>query len=601
MCGIIGRINYFDEVNESTFCTMRDTMRHRGPDGSGIYISEDRKIALGHRRLSINDLSDKGTQPMCNEDSTIWLTCNGEIYNYELLRKELEKLGHQFSSKSDSEVIIHGYEEWGVSILNKLKGMFAFAIWDSRENQLFLARDRFGIKPLYYCPDKSSFVFASELKGIVADRQLPREIDYSSFCDFFVYRYVPSPKTIWKNMYKLPPAHYMLANRDGTSSIHQYWDVPLADQSPSNQEAIEKVDEMLSQSIHEHTLSDVPLGSFLSGGYDSSAIVYYLNKRNYSPQTFSVGFENWEQSEHKYAEMVSETFKTKHTSKIIGRESLDLVEMLAYHFDEPIADISIVPTYVVSKAASNDVKAVLSGEGADEIFGGYGWHQLESHKNTSQSILSRVASLLKPSNGQYTVDGYSNAMAMGYFDQSELRSLLHDDLWPEISTDTNWFYRNHFNGTLSSSVKCFQRMDVSCFMSELVLTKIDRASMANSLEVRVPFLDHQLLEYMFRLSDKTYFKEGYKKYLLYENIKSALPSEILSRSKQGFVGPDSYYEETSWYKDIILGGELIADRIIRRETIEKWLQTREFWKLWKVLIMEFWYSKWCGANSEHQF
>lgn len=591
MCGIIGRINYTEEVNEAAFCNMRDTMRHRGPDDSGLFISEDRKVALGHRRLSLNDLSEKGQQPMSNEDGSIWLTCNGEIYNYAQLKGELENLGHRFSSSSDSEVIIHGYEEWGVDVLNKIKGMFAFGIWDAKQQQLLLARDRFGIKPLYYCPDPKSFVFASELKGIVADKNIPRELDYGSFCDYFVYRYVPSPQTIWKNMFKLPPAHYMIVKRDGTSSTQEYWNVRFGENIPTDREAVEKVDDLLRRSIREHTLSDVPLGSFLSGGYDSSAIVYYLNKQQYDTQTFSVGFENWEHSEHKYAEIVSKTFNTKHTSKIIGKESLDLVEKLAFYYDEPIADISIVPTYVVSKAASEDVKAVLSGEGADEIFGGYGWHQPNMDNSIPLTLLNKIKNLMSPQ-GPYTVPNYSNAMSMGKFDTEVLKDLLVDDLHSEIKDNPAWFYQTHFKNGNTASVKSFQYLDIKCFMSELVLTKIDRASMANSLEVRVPFLDHELVEYMFQISEQVYFKKNYKKFMLYENIKAALPKQILDRSKQGFVGPDSYYQEISWYKNTLLGGALISEGIIKQQTIEKWLNTKDHWRLWKVLVMEHWFRKW---------
>jgi asparagine synthase (glutamine-hydrolysing) len=583
MCGILGQINKEEKIDRDSFVRMLDTMDHRGPDGRGLYFSSDSKIALGHRRLALIDLSEKGQQPLFNEDKTIRLTVNGEIYNSPELKKVLQQKGHIFYSETDSEVIIHGYEEWGAEVLNKLKGMFAFGLWDEKKQQLFLARDRFGIKPLYYYNDGNHFIFSSEIKGIVKNAEIKKEIDYSSFCDYFVYRYIPSPKTIWKNINKIPPAHYILLEKNHVIQQTEYWKLNSGDESFGEEEAISKVNELLLNSVKEHTLSDLPVGSFLSGGYDSSAIVYYLYKLKYNTNTFSIGFENWDKSEHRYAEIVADLFNTNHTSEIIGPQELGLVDKLVYHYDEPIADISIIPTFEVSKVASTKCKAVFSGEGADEIFSGYTWHrQTAAYKNLS--IFFRKED-------PFSVKRYADAMAMGLFTKKELKGLLNNDLHRNIPEDPFWFYRKHYKEEFTP-VKRFQYLDIKTFMGELVLTKVDRASMANSLEVRVPFLDHELVEFMFHLPESAYIREGYKKYLLYKNIEKALPENILQRSKQGFVGPDSYYQNMEWYKNILSNSKLISDNIIRKEFTDKLLTKKDHWRLWKVVVMEKWYQQW---------
>jgi len=591
MCGIVGRLNYDVEINKDEFIAMRDTLVHRGPDGYGLYFSENNRTALGHRRLSFLDLTDAGTQPMCNEDKTLWLTINGEIYNYKELRKTLQDKGHIFKSETDSEVVIHGYEEWGVDVLNRLNGMFAFGLWDNSKKLLFLARDRFGIKPIYYYKSKNTFIFASEIKAIVKDRSIPRNIDYKSFSDFFVYRYIPSPNTIWENIFKLPPAHYLIVKDNEVRESCCYWQLTSENKTEDTEEIIEKTNYLLYESVKKHIQSDVPVGSFLSGGYDSSALVYYLHCLKYPAQTFSIGFEGWEQSEHQYAQIVADTFKMKNNAIIIGKESLQHLQHLSYIYDEPIADISTIPTYMVSKEASKSVKTVLSGEGADEIFCGYTWHK-DIYDNTSnQTFLNKLILRLSGSDIPFTVKEYSHAMAMGLFDKPQLKGLLNSDLHKFINPNPFWFYQSHYKKELSR-IKQVQYMDIKTFMGELVLTKVDRASMANALEVRVPFLEHKLIDYLFNLEESSYYKPEYKKFLLYENIKNHLPSVIMKRSKQGFVGPDSYYQDIDFYKSYLFDGQLIKSQIINKDTVLQWLNQKDHWRLWKLLVMELWYNKW---------
>ncbi len=584
MCGIIGQINNEIPINKHLFEQMRDTLTHRGPDGYGTYISDNGKNALGHRRLSLIDLSATGTQPICNENKTIWITVNGEIYNYKKLKEQLISLGHSFYTNTDSETIVHAYEQWGTEVFQRLKGMYAIGIWDDNKKELIIARDRFGIKPIYYYKDDSSFIFASEIKAIIKNPDIPRNINFESFSNYFIYRYIPCPNTIWKNIYKLPPAHYLIL-KNNQIDIKKYWSLNASSNEIDTYAAINKVNDLISTSVKEHLQADIPVGTFLSGGYDSSALVYYQNLINYLPKTFSIGFKNWNKSEHKFAEIVANKFDTEHYSEIISKDDYDTIDHLMYYYDEPIADISILPTFFVSKLASKKVKAVISGEGADEIFAGYTWHR------ASKSSLSNKEKAYYFLKNKYAVNDYASAMSMGMFDSTNIHKLINTDLVDNIPKDTFWFYRKHYLSDVSN-IKRFQFLDINTFMSELVLTKIDRASMANSLEVRVPFLDHELVEYMFSLNENSYIDKKKKKMLLYENIKDHLPKEILSRKKQGFVGPDKFYMNYNWYKDVIFSGKLISDKIINRNYIKKLINNKDQWRLWKIAVMEIWYSKW---------
>lgn len=592
MCGIVGYLNFKRSIEHTELVEMRDTIRHRGPDDEGAAFFENNSIALGHRRLSFLDLSSAGKQPMCNEDETIWIILNGEIYNYVELRAELEKHNHVFKTHSDTETIIHGYEEWGYDVVSHLKGMFAFGLLDLKRKKFFLARDRFGIKPLYYHQSESCFVFASELKAIIKCREVRREIDYTSFADYFTYRYIPSPKTIWKNISKLPPAHYLVYDYvERKTEINEYWKLSFRDKSENDFELAKEVGELISQSVAIHARSDVPVGSFLSGGYDSSAVVYFLTQHGYTPETFSIGFKDWYDSEDQYAEIVAKLLKVPLTVTLEDDESLDLLDIMPDVYDEPLADISILPTWLVSHTAVKKVKAVMSGEGADELFGGYTWQKQFVSMNNELNRLKRLYLRLLGTPAFNTVEFYADAMSMGRFNSQELRKLLSPDLHRNIADDTEWFYRRHFDSSLSP-LKSIQLMDIKCFMGEQVLTKIDRASMANSLEVRVPFLDHELFEKVLQVKESVYFKPGITKFLVYENVKHFLPEKILQRPKQGFVGPDDFYMNMQRYRKIIENSRLIRDGIVHREYCKGLLESKDHWRLWKLAVMEKWYNRW---------
>ena len=592
MCGIVGHIKVSGKVDHTVFDRMRDALTHRGPDDADSHFFDGDSMALGHRRLSFLDLSAAGRQPMSNEDDTIWIVLNGEIYNYIELREILVKEGHQFKTQSDTEVILHGYEQWGIEVVNKLKGMFAFGLADTRMDKVYLVRDRFGIKPLYYCHNADGLIFASELKAILEDKTVKRGIDFSSFADYFVYRYIPSPKTIWKGISKVPPAFYLEYDiRSNYISKKEYWTLPFGNKNIAEEELVSSFGAKLDSSVHIHARSDVPIGAFLSGGYDSSAIVYYLTSAGYKPETFSIGFDQWANSEHQYAAIVAERFGVPLSTTMTDDSSRDILDIMPQVYDEPIADISIIPTWMVSHLAVKKVKAVMSGEGADELLGGYTWQKQFLVQN-QRSLLEKAKSYFS-SDSRTTVSYYAQAMAMGRFDRKELSELFTSDYQQYIPDDTDWFYKQNFDPGLSP-LQSIQKMDIKCFMGELVLTKIDRASMANSLEVRVPFLDHELFETVLKANEKRYFKPDVTKYLLFENIKKHLPEQILNRPKQGFVGPDSYYMDLAFYKNILDGSMLVRDGVIRKEYYLQLLADKEHWKLWKLSVMEKWYQYWCG-------
>lgn len=588
MCGITGWISIKEQINQIKFDRMISSLHHRGPDDKGSFFNEEKNIALGHTRLSFLDLSKSGTQPMSNNDATVHITFNGEIYNYLELREQL-KPNYTFKTNTDTEVILAAYHNWGIDFVKYLRGMFALAIFDEKKQKLLLVRDRFGIKPLYYFAGEKDFLFASELKAIMASEVPERKIDYTSFADFFVYRYIPSPKTIWQGISKLPPAHYLELNTSNLSfKITEYWK-PSFDNINSNENGlIEEINTLLQESVKEHIRADVPIGSFLSGGYDSSAMVHYMKQLGENPDTFSIGFANWPQSEHYYAEIVANHLNVPNESVIADESSLNYIELMPEVYDEPIADISIIPTYMVSQLARKKVKAVLSGEGADELFGGYTWQKEFYTLNNPENLKEKIALFFKKPD---VIDYYANAMSMGLFDKNELTRMLHPDLYQYIQDDVNWYYRKHYQKGLSP-LKTIQYLDMKCFMGELVLTKIDRASMANSLEVRVPFLDHRIFEKIFSLKEENYYKKSSTKYILHENLKNHLPQEILERRKQGFVGPDNYYMNIDWYKEILKDAQLIKLGLIKKEYIDNLLKETYNWKLWKLAVMEKWLKKW---------
>jgi len=584
MCGILAIASPARKLEKNEVEKMLAVLSHRGKDNQTVVLRQDGKIGMGHVRLSLIDLSEQANQPMCNENETIWLTFNGEIYNFIEIRNELIQLGHIFKSRSDAEVIIHGYEQWGTDVLQRLNGMFAFVIYDEKTHRMFIARDRIGIKPLYFSFFKQNLMVASEIKSILQHPEFIKEINETSLCEYFTYRYVPSPNTIFKNISKLPPAFYLMVDTHTLEyREHEYWTLSL-DDKPFNDNLEEEVHKKLNASVVMHLQSDVPVGIFLSSGIDSSTIAYLTQKNKYNPQAFTIGFETWDKSEHIRAREIATQLEIEYKEKILTAESIKNIYESVYHYDEPIADISIVPTFEISRFASSQVRTVLSGEGGDELFAGYGWHK----KWMRQQLLNQIGIGL---NNNYLVNYYAQSMAMGMFDENELKELLPNDKWEFIPEDVFHFYRKHYKKGVDP-LKALQYLDLKTFLAELVLTKVDRASMAHTLEVRVPFLNHELVEFMFLLPRKQVFKKGEQKYLLQNVLKSKIEASILQQPKQGFVGPDKFYEQKLFYSEKLKKSKLAQNGYLKQTTINKYLQMNDFWRLWKILILENWFNYW---------
>ena len=404
MCGISGIVHLGDRkpVDASALKRMCDTLAHRGPDDEGFYIKGN--VGLSIRRLSIIDLAT-GHQPISNEDGNVWIVFNGEIYNFAALRDDLRGKGHEFVTNTDTETIVHAYEEYGVDCVKRLNGMFAYAIWDEREQRLVLTRDRIGIKPLYYYLDERVLVFGSELKALLANPSVPRDLDHEALDAFLTFEYIPAPLSIFKGIRKLPPGHTLVL-KNGEARIEQYWEVSQGPSSGDENELSERLYDLVKDAVRMRLVSDVPLGAFLSGGVDSSAIVCAMSELMDRPvQTFSIGFDDPSYNELGYARKVADHFGTDHHEEVIRPDVVDLVEGLVGYLDEPMADVSIFPTYLVSRLARRDVTVVLSGDGGDELFAGYDWYLAERYARyygmlpgpLRRSLLPKIMSLVPPS------------------------------------------------------------------------------------------------------------------------------------------------------------------------------------------------------------
>ncbi len=616
MCGIIGIISN-EAIDPNLVMKMRDTLIHRGPDDQGLYINDNKLVAFGHRRLSIIDLTPKGKQPMSNEDGTIWIVFNGEIYNFKELKQELIKFGHKFKSSSDTEVIIHGYEEWGVKILERLRGMFAFGIWDENEKKLILARDRIGIKPLYYYYSGNKFIFASEIKAIIKDNAIPRKINLNALKYFLKYTYIPAPYSIWENIYKLPHAHYLVL-KVNKINIKRYWNLQLKNEKIKSTQYLKQTKHLLEESIKYRFISDVPVGILLSGGLDSSVVTAFGSKLKNDLISFSVGFENDNRSELKYARIVANQFKTKKVERIFNSQKLrELLDKILYYYDEPLGVSSIFPTFLLMETASKYVKVALSGDGGDEVFGGYTWYydflkvKIISNLSWIWQLFNKIfAKLLKTPTNHFlerifrqikllSVNEFERyrLLTTPRFEDYEINQLINTGYSRELKKD-NTFRKNAKNGL--RNIKDLQIFDLNTFLVDSILVKVDRASMANSLEVRVPFLDHKLLEYVMTLPPSIIFKNFEKKHILKKIAKPFLPKNIINRRKQGFSAPIvnmGFIDDNIHVLDDPL---TVKNNILNKKYIEKLIKKKELnsTKLWLLILFELWYQKWHMHHNE---
>jgi asparagine synthase (glutamine-hydrolysing) len=577
MCGICG---YFEPdstltADRATVRAMTDTLTHRGPDDGGYYCG--RGVALGHRRLSIIDVSG-GHQPLANEDESVWIAFNGEIYNFQDLNDRYLRSGHTFQTRSDTETVVHLYEELGEECFAKLRGMFAIALWDNRRRRLVVARDRIGKKPLYYYWDGRRFVFGSEIKALWPAGGLRRDIDLEAMSDYFSYLYVPAPKTIYKHVRKLRPAHYIVVDENGLREV-PYWDLRFdEDRSLGESAWSERLLSEYRESVRVRLISDVPLGAFLSGGVDSSSVVALMNGLQPPVTTCSIGFTEQAWNEADDARAFAQSLGADHHEQMVSPETVDIVDKLAWHYDEPFADSSAVPTYYVSKLARQHVTVALSGDGGDENFAGYRRYKFDIRENRMRSLLpaGMRRAVFGPLSEWYpkadwaprvfraktTLQSLARSPIEGWFNTMssvppEMKPAL---LGPDVLCQLNGYdsmsvLEYHFNraGTNDPLARVLYT-DIKTYLVDDILTKVDRASMANSLEVRCPLLDHELMETAARIPSHLKLRGAVGKYILKRAVEPVVPREILDRRKWGFGVPLA-----KWFRNDLK--QFAADRI----------------------------------------
>jgi asparagine synthase (glutamine-hydrolysing) len=557
VCGICGKV-YLDPTRYATapeVLLMANTLTRRGPDAAGVHV--DRHAGLGHRRLAVIDV-EASKQPMSNADGTIWISYNGEIYNFAELRADLIARGHRFKTAGDTEVIVHLYEEFGPDCVRRMRGMFAFAIWDSRSDTLFLARDRIGIKPLYYMLTEEAFLFGSELKAIAVDESFQhyKQIDLTAVHAYLSFLCVPDPVSIYRGVFKLPAGH-TLTLRNGRIQLDRYWDVNFeADYGPRPDEWRERLFEKLREAVRIRLVADVPLGAFLSGGIDSSTVVALMAHLMDQPvKTFSIGFTEQRYDEASDAKLVAKHLGTDHTELILTpSEALSVIPDVLANFDEPYADSSAIPTYYVSELARRHVTVALSGDGGDELFGGYPWRQVRPPYQRALSGLPyparagmrRIARFLPSglpgSNFLRRVDIPYNRYildAMAVFDEQDRAGLYSESATEQLGREDPYAYHLPHLSRLPHRPWTARMMeyDLKTYLPNDILTKVDRMSMMHSLEARVPLLDHELVELAAEIPPELKIRHGIGKQILKEVIAPLLPREVMTKKKQGFSIP----------------------------------------------------------------
>ena len=623
MCGIAGFISKEKDVpileREILLDRMCKIITHRGPDEQGLAV--EGRAALGMRRLSIIDLKG-GQQPIYTEDGNLFIVFNGEIYNYPELKKELERLGHRFKTNSDTETILYAYKQFGAECLQKLRGMFAFAIWNKRDESLFIARDRVGKKPLFYAlTEKGNFVFGSELKVLQTHGEISNEFDYAAFDSYLTFGYVPEEFCIFRDVRKLAPAHF-LTFKNGKITTEKYWDFryekPL--EIKSEDEYAEQLRELIKESVKIRLISEVPLGAFLSGGVDSSCIVGMMSEISDKPvKTFSIGFNEDSFDELKYARIAAKHFDTEHHEFVVTPDLVEIVDELVWHFDEPFADPSALPTFMVSKMARDFVTVVLSGDGGDELFAGYTRYVTDKRRSglgrlpfaLRRNLLKPLSEALphnaKGKNYLYNVsleavERYIDSVS--HFGSLQRRSLYAADFLQNLNGDfgkaEKVFHQIANQVSTGNPTDNLLYLDSKTYLVSDILTKVDRMSMAASLEVRVPLLDHKLIEFVTQIPTELKLKGLETKYIFRKAVKGFVPDEILNRPKQGFGVPLNEWINLQ-LKD------RIHETLTERKTLERGFFDAKYIKillhehsnkrrdhsyaLWILYILELWQRK----------
>jgi asparagine synthase (glutamine-hydrolysing) len=605
MCGIVG----FNWEDEKKIRSLAALLHHRGPEQEGFHVADG--VSLGHKRLCIIDLSLKGRQPIYNEDKTICVSYNGEIFNFEGLKQELEKAGHQFESHTDTEVLVHGYEQWGTGLLEKLNGQFAFCIFDKKKNIFFLARDRLGIKPLYYYCDDRNFIFGSELKVFLRS-DIRKEINKNALDYYLIFGNTPFEQSILDGVKKLPAGCYLIYNlkERKLQKYQRYWAVSFDEQTDFTEDELKKqIASRLEESVRMQLISDVPLGAFLSGGVDSSIIVSIMRKYVSELNTFSIRFDRPDYNESQYAKIVSDKFHTLHHEIEFNAESVrDLIAELPYFYDEPFGDSSMIPTCLVCRVAKKYVTVSLSGTGGDELFGGYPRYnkfivlkKLNLLPTAFKYILGRsveAANLLLKKDGFNKLVTFLGRRQPDYIIYLQLFSYMFRSKDESIEKLAPFDYlRKHFR--YDDDITNTMNFDINEYLPDCLLVKEDRASMAVSLEARVPFLDHQLVEFAATIPPRFKIKMGRKKYILKKAFSDVLPREILYRRKQGFGVPLEHY-----FRDKLRDytrGEIFDfdaynyyDKNLLKELWARHQQkTSDYSRLfWSIMMFNLWFKKW---------
>jgi asparagine synthase (glutamine-hydrolysing) len=604
MCGIVG----FNWEDQRQIQLLASLLNHRGPEQEGYHVADG--VSIGHKRLRIIDLSEKGRQPIYNEDKTICISFNGEIFNFEQIKSELEKLGHRFESHTDTEVIVHGYEQWGTEVLQRLNGQFAFCVFDRKKKTLFLARDRAGIKPLYYYSKDGRFIFGSELKVFIKS-DIKKEISRHALDYYLLFGNTPFEQSILEDVKKLPAAHYLIydmADRK-IQKCERYWDVSFDDQLDCGEDELKRqIRARIEQSVRMQLISDVPLGAFLSGGVDSSIIVSIMRKYVKELNTFSIRFDRADYNESHYAKIVSDKFQTIHHE--IGFNAANVRELigeLPYYYDEPFGDPSMIPTSLVCKVARQHVTVSLSGTGGDEIFGGYPrynrFHMVKhlNHLPTAAKFLLRQG--VVAAHEFFKIEGYHRWLE--FFGRQQPDHVIYlqmfNSMFPAKDQGIEMlsrydYYKKYFRyDDITNAMNC----DIHEYLPDDLLVKEDRASMAVTLEARVPFLDHEFMEFAAKIPPRFKIRRGQKKYILKKAYEDILPHEILYRPKQGFGVPLQHYfrNELRDYTASEMFDFNAVDYYDKKRLMEiwqmhqtaKWDYSRLFWN---ILMFNLWYKKW---------
>ena len=621
MCGIAG-VLYAETtrpVDEARLAAMAGEIVHRGPDGGGFFAAPG--VGLAHRRLSIIDL-EGGQQPLANEDGSVQVVFNGEIYNYRELRRGLESRGHRFATSSDTEVLVHLYEEEGERLVERLRGMFAFAIWDARRKRLVLARDRVGIKPLYYLRDDEKLLFASELKSLLAYGDVPRQIDPAALEDYLTFGMVPGTRTIFRGIEKLAPAHVLVVEPGvWNRPPRRYWQLQFQpDETLDETQWQVAIRAKLEETVERHMIADVPVGAFLSGGIDSSVITALASSKAGGPiQTFSIGFREDAFNELPYARMTAQKYGTEHTEEVVTADAAEILEKLCWHYDEPFADASAIPTMLVSKLAAQHVKVVLSGDGGDEAFGGYARYPHDLRETAIRQrlpawlrsgLLSPLAQAwpkadwlprplrLKTALTNLSLDAdaaYANTLSLCRLPLR--RELLSREIGGRLNGHKpDRLVRNAF-ATSSDPLASMIAADVATLLPDDFLVKVDRASMAYGLEVRPPLLDHELLELAATVPSKYKIRGGQTKWILKQACGDLLPERLLKQPKRGFEIPiDAWLRGPlePMFRDVALESNAAAAGLIDQQRVAALLDDhirgrgRHGQILWSVLVLARW-------------